>query len=84
VYEIVNVSTVPPLHCLRFEPTCKPNVNLLAGEPPSYYYKPVDEHYDDFFYSAQKTSDKEQFLKLPRYQKNLKQTSRGLIATATK
>jgi hypothetical protein len=38
----------------------------------------MDQHYDDFFYSAQKASDKDKFLGLPRFQKNLKYNFDGL------
>ncbi len=38
----------------------------------------MDEHYDDFFYNAQKVSGKDKFLKLPRFQKNLKYNFYGI------
>ncbi len=44
----------------------------------------MDGHYDDFFNSVQKASDKDQFLKLPRHQKNLKYNFDGLYSYNTK
>ncbi len=43
----------------------------------------MDEHYDDFFYSAQKASDKDKFLKLPRFPKNLKYSFDGFYSYNT-
>ncbi len=44
----------------------------------------MHQHYDDFCYSAQKASDKDKFLRLPRYQKNLKYNFDGLDSYSTK
>ena len=38
----------------------------------------MDQHYDEFFENAMKASDKGKFLKLPRFQKNLKYNFDGL------
>ena len=38
----------------------------------------MDQHYDDFFESAQKATDKGKFTKLPRFHKNLKYNFDGL------
>ncbi len=42
------------------------------------------EHYDDFFYSEQKASDKDKFLKLPRHQKTLKCNFDGFYSYSAK
>ena len=42
----------------------------------------MDQHYDEFFENAQKASDKGKFMKLPRFQRNLKYKFDGFIATA--
>ncbi len=44
----------------------------------------MDQHYDDFTESAQNATDKGGFLKLPRYQKNLKYNVDGLSNDSTK
>ena len=44
----------------------------------------MDQHFDDFFESASKASDKGRFLKLPRYQKNLKYNFDGLYSYNTR
>jgi hypothetical protein len=49
-----------------------------------YYYKSRNEHYDDFVCSAQKSSDEDEFLKLPCHQKNLKHKFDGLYNQTTK
>ena len=38
----------------------------------------MDQRFGDFFENAMKASDKGRFLKLPRYQKNLKYNFDGL------
>ena len=40
----------------------------------------MDQHFDDFFENSMKASDKGRFLKLPRYQKNLKCNFNGLFS----
>ena len=44
----------------------------------------MDQHFDDFFENAMKASDKGRFLKLPRYQKNLKYNFDGLYSYNTR
>ncbi len=44
----------------------------------------MDQHYDDFFEHAQKASGKGKFMKLPRFQKNLKFIFDGLYSYNTK
>ena len=44
----------------------------------------MDQHFDDFFENAMKASDKGKFLKLPRYQKNLKYNFDGLYSYNTR
>ena len=44
----------------------------------------MDQHFDDFFESAVKASDTGKFLKLPRYQKNLKCNFDGLYSYSTR
>ena len=44
----------------------------------------MDQHFDDFFEKALKASDKGKFLKLPRYQKNLKYNFDGLYSYNTR
>ena len=44
----------------------------------------MDQHFDDFFENAMKASDKGRFLKLPRYQKNLKYNFDGLCSYNTR
>ena len=44
----------------------------------------MDQHFDDFFENAMKASDKGRFLKLPRYQKNLKYNFDGLYSYSTR
>ena len=44
----------------------------------------MDQHFDDFFEKALKASDKGKFLKLPRYQKNLKYNFDGLHSYNTR
>ncbi len=44
----------------------------------------MDEHYEDSYYRTQKASDKDWFLKLPRYQTNLKYNLYGLYTHNTK
>jgi hypothetical protein len=67
----------------RFHPTHKPKVNLFKGEPTSYYYKPVDQHYDDFFESAEAT-DKGKLMKLAASKRISTITSTGFIVTAAR
>ena len=43
-----------------------------------------DQHYDEFFENAQKASDKDKFLKLPRFQANLRYNFDGLYSYRTK
>ena len=43
-----------------------------------------DQHYDEFFENAQKASDKDKFLKLPRFQANLRYNFDGLYSYLTK
>ena len=43
-----------------------------------------DQHYDEFFENAQKASDKDKFLKLPRFQANLRYNFGGLYSYQTK
>ena len=38
----------------------------------------MDQHYDAFFENAQKATDKGKFMKLPRFQRNLKYNFDGL------
>ncbi len=44
----------------------------------------MDQHYDDVFEGAQKASDKGKFMKLPRFQRNLKYNFDGLYSNSTK
>ena len=44
----------------------------------------MDQHYDEFFENAMKASDKGKFVKLPRYQKNLKYNFDGLYSYNTR
>ncbi len=44
----------------------------------------MDQHYDDFFENARKATDKGSFLKLPRFQKNLKYNFDGFSKYSTK
>ena len=44
----------------------------------------MDQHIDDFFEKAMTASDKGKFLKLPRYQKNLKYNFDGLYSYNTR
>ena len=44
----------------------------------------MDQHYDDFFEKVQKASDKGKFVKLPRFQRNLKYNFDGLYSYLTK
>ncbi len=44
----------------------------------------MDQHYDDLFETAQKATDKGRFLKLPRYQKNLKYNLDEFYSHSTK
>ena len=44
----------------------------------------MDQHYDDFFEKVQKASDKGKFVKLPRFQRNLKYNFDGLYSYNTK
>ena len=44
----------------------------------------MDQRFDDFSESAVKASDKGRFLKLPRYQKNLKYNFDGLYSYNTR
>ena len=44
----------------------------------------MDQHYDEFFENAQKASDKGKFMKLPRFQRNLKYNFDGLYSYSTK
>ena len=44
----------------------------------------MDQHFDDFFENAMKASYKGRFLKLPRYQKNLKYNFDGLYSHNTR
>ena len=44
----------------------------------------MDQHYDEFFENAMKASDKGKFLKLPRFQKNLKYNFDGLYSYNTR
>ena len=44
----------------------------------------MDQHFDDFFENTMKASDKGRFLKLPRYQKNLKYNFDGLYSYNTR
>ncbi len=47
----------------------------------NYFHGQMDEHYDDFFSSAQKVSDEDQLLTLPRYLTNIMYNFGGLITT---
>ncbi len=60
------------------KPTHKPDANLLKGDQPSYYCKPMDEPYDDFLCSVQRASGKDEFLKLPHFQMNLEYNFDGI------
>ena len=44
----------------------------------------MDQHYDEFFENAMKASDKGKFVKLPRFQKNLKYNFDGLYSYNTR
>ena len=44
----------------------------------------MDQHYDEFFENAMKASDKGKFLKLPRFQANLRYNFDGLYSSRTK
>ena len=44
----------------------------------------MDQRFNDFFESAMKASDKARFLKLPRYQKNLKYNFDGFYSYNTR
>ena len=44
----------------------------------------MDQNYDDFFEKVQKASDKGKFVKLPRFQRNLKYNFDGLYSYLTK
>ena len=44
----------------------------------------MDQNYDDFFEKVQKASDKGKFVKLPRFQRNLKYNFDGLYSYSTK
>ena len=44
----------------------------------------MDQHFGDLFEKALKASDKGKFLKLPRYQKNLKSNFDGLYSYNTR
>ncbi len=44
----------------------------------------MGQHYDDFFESGQKTTDKGKFMKLPRFHKNLRYNFDGLFNYSTK
>ncbi len=44
----------------------------------------MDQHYDEFFEKAMKASDKGKFVKLPRFQRNLKYNFDGLYSYSTK
>ncbi len=44
----------------------------------------MDQHYDDFFENAQKATDTGKFMKLPRFQENLKYNLDGLYSHSTK
>ena len=44
----------------------------------------MDQCYDDFCYNAEKATDKGKFLKLPRFQTNLKYNFDGLYSYSTK
>ena len=44
----------------------------------------MDQNYDDFFEKVQKASDKGKFVKLPRFQRNLKYNFDGLYSYRTK
>ncbi len=43
----------------------------------------MDQHYDKFFENAMKASDKGKFVKLPRFQRNLKYNFDGLYSYNT-
>ena len=44
----------------------------------------MDQHYDEFFENAMKASDKGKFVKLPRFQNNLKYNFDGLYSYNTR
>ncbi len=44
----------------------------------------MDQHYDEFFENAMKASDKRKFVKLPRFQKNLRYNFDGLYSYNTR
>ena len=44
----------------------------------------MDQHFDNFFEHAMKASDKGKFLKVPRFQKNLKNNFDGLYSYNTR
>ena len=44
----------------------------------------MDQNYDDFFEKVQKASDEGKFVKLPRFQRNLKYNFDGLYSYSTK
>jgi hypothetical protein len=44
----------------------------------------MDQHYDEFFENAMKASDKGKFLKLPRFQANLRYNFDGLYGYNTR
>ncbi len=44
----------------------------------------MDQHYDELFENAMKASDKGKFVKLPRFQRNLRYNFDGLYSYRTK
>ena len=44
----------------------------------------MDQHYDELFENGRKASDKGKFMKLPRFQMNLKYNFDGLYSYSTK